>query len=611
MDSRRALSMSFYLKKTKNNKGVYLQIYQNIYIPGKGNRGHSFKPIGYLHELSEQRLKEVNEEIDLLNSANKTVPQISETSASKNLGCFVLHSMFDVLNWNHDLNLMTLNKKFHFDLDDFIKTMIYAQVVNPGSKLNAFENVIPNIYNTQHYSYDQILDGINYIGMDYSKFIELLNHHINKLVKRETEKVYFDCTNYYFEIDLEDNLRRKGPSKENRADPIMGQALLLDSMQIPIGMMLYPGNESEKPKIRKQIEELKERYGVEGKIVQIADKGLNCARNIYTAVKEAHDGYIFSKSIHGKNLSDVEKIWVLLDDNDENKWFEVKDEEGKIKYKYKSCVDTFPYEFEDENGEIIKFTVEEKRVVTYSPSLAKKKKAEINKEVEKAKCITSIKEVEKGEYGDCIKYVIFPKKDSKGKKITPAINKDKIDEDLSLAGYNLLVTSEIKQSEIEIYNAYHGLWKIENSFRIMKSYLNARPAFLQNQDSIYGHFLIVYIALTILRLLETYVFKLELSAEQLISFIRNYTITKNKDNTYINNATKSLIYEKVKQVYGLSKLGDLYLKAKEVENIYNAIAPFDETLDYQKYCEISIQKALGETKKKQKKSTKRSKKSCK
>jgi len=597
--------MSFYLKKTKNNKGVYLQIFHNVYIPGKGTRGHSFKPVGYLHELSDQRLKEINEEIDLLNSTSKDAPQITESSASKNLGCFVLHSMFDILDWNHDLKLMTQNKKFHFDLDDFIKVMVYAQVINPGSKLNAFENVIPNIYNAQKYSYDQILDGIKYIGMDYPKFIELLNHHINKLIKRETSKVYFDCTNYYFEIDLEDNLRKKGPSKENRADPIMGQALLLDSMQIPVGMLLYPGNESEKPKIRQQIEDLKERYNIEGKIVQIADKGLNCARNIYAAIKEAHDGYIFSKSVHGKNLSDVEKQWILLDDNDENKWKEVKDQEGKIKYKYKSCVDTFLYEFDDGNGKAIQFSVKEKRVVTYSPSLAKKKKVEIDKEVEKAKCITSIKEAQKEDYGDCIKYIKFPKKDSKGKKIVPTINQDKINEDLAFAGYNLLVTSELEQSEVEIYNAYHGLWKIENSFRIMKSYLNARPAFLQDQEAIYGHFLIVYIALTILRLLETYVFKLDLSAEQLISFIRNYTITKNKDNTYINNATKSLIYEKVKQAYGLSKLGNLYLKGKEVENIYNAIASFDETFDYKKYCEVTIDKALNEVKKKEKKKQKK------
>ncbi len=102
-------------------------------------------------------------------------------------------------------------------------------------------------------------------------------------------------------------INRKGPSKENRHDPIIGQALLLDADLVPVAMQMYPGNESEKPYIRKVIEEMKSRYKVSGKTVQVADKGLNCARNIYAAVKEANDGYIFSKSIHGRNLSEKKR----------------------------------------------------------------------------------------------------------------------------------------------------------------------------------------------------------------------------------------------------------------------------------------------------------------
>ena len=112
-------------------------------------------------------------------------------------------------------------------------------------------------------------------------------------------------------------INRKGLHKENRHDPIIGQALLLDADLVPVAMQMYPGNESEKPYIRKIIEEMKSRYKVSGKTVQVADKGLNCARNIYAAVKEADDGYIFSKSIHGRNLSQKEKKWLLLE-NDKN-----------------------------------------------------------------------------------------------------------------------------------------------------------------------------------------------------------------------------------------------------------------------------------------------------
>ncbi len=94
---------------------------------------------------------------------------------------------------------------------------------------------------------------------------------------------------------------------------------MLDAQQIPIGMKIYPGNQSEIPYLRKQIEDLKNRYDISGRTIQVADKGLNCADNIYAAVFESSDGYIFSKSVHGTNLSDAEKKWVLLSDNDANK----------------------------------------------------------------------------------------------------------------------------------------------------------------------------------------------------------------------------------------------------------------------------------------------------
>ena len=188
--------------------------------------------------------------------------------------------------------------------------------------------------------------------------------------------------------------------------PIIGQALLLDEDQIQLGISLYPGNESEKPMIRKSINNLKERFDISSKIVQVADKGLNCARNIYAASIEAHDGYIFSKSVHGKNLSEAEKQWVLLDNNN-NVWTVVKDASGKPIYKFKECVDTFEYLFTNEEGQYTTFKVKEKRVVYYNYSLAKKQQAQIQKQIDKAVTISSIKQASKDEYGDSVKYVTF------------------------------------------------------------------------------------------------------------------------------------------------------------------------------------------------------------
>ena len=575
--------MRYFVKKsTPSKKGLYLQIYKTNYIPGKGNQNKSYKAIGYVSDLIASGIPDpvayAQNLVDELNSdlPNRKEMKIGDISSSKNLGYFLIKSMIDYLDFDYILKLMSSNMKFHFNLSDFVRSMIYAQIVNPGSKHKAFEKVMPNIYGTESFSYDQILDTINYIGNDYQKFVELLNISIQKKWKRNTSNAYFDCTNYYFEIDLPKEDRQFGPSKEERHLPIIGQALLLDEDQIPIGMSLYPGNESEKPKIRESIENLKQRFDIDSRIVQVADKGLNCARNIYAASKEANDGYIFSKSVHGKNLSKQEKQWVLLE-NENNIWNEVKDSNGKLIYKYKECIDTFKYKFTNEEGKCVEFNVKEKRVVSYNPSLARKQKAQIQKQIDKAISISSLKQASKEEYGDSIKYVNFTSIDKEGEvvKSVPSLNQEKIDEDLSFAGYNLLVTSEINKSAQDIYNTYHGLWRIEESFRVMKTYLEARPVYLQNKESIYGHFTICYMALTILRLIELKVFNDELPIGQIIEFIRNYNITETLEGSFINNATKSNTLSIIQKRYGLSKLDNIQLRKKDVENILASELFFD------------------------------------
>ena len=575
--------MRYFVKKsTPSKKGLYLQIYKTNYVPGKGNQNKSYKAIGYVSDLIASGIPDpvayAQNLVDELNSdlPNRKEMKIGDISSSKNLGYFLIKSMIDYLDFDYILKLMSSNMKFHFNLSDFVRSMIYAQIVNPGSKHKAFEKVMPNIYGTESFSYDQILDTINYIGNDYQKFVELLNISIQKKWKRNTSNAYFDCTNYYFEIDLPKEDRQFGPSKEERHLPIIGQALLLDEDQIPIGMSLYPGNESEKPKIRESIENLKQRFDIDSRIVQVADKGLNCARNIYAASIEANDGYIFSKSVHGKNLSKQEKQWVLLE-NENNIWNEVKDSNGKLIYKYKECIDTFKYKFTNEEGKCVEFNVKEKRVVSYNPSLARKQKAQIQKQIDKAISISSLKQASKEEYGDSIKYVNFTSIDKEGEvvKSVPSLNQEKIDEDLSFAGYNLLVTSEINKSAQDIYNTYHGLWRIEESFRVMKTYLEARPVYLQNKESIYGHFTICYMALTILRLIELKVFNDELPIGQIIEFIRNYNITETLEGSFINNATKSNTLSIIQKRYGLSKLDNIQLRKKDVENILASELFFD------------------------------------
>ena len=534
--------MAYFLKKTNNKKGTYLQIYSSFYDPQRGHTAHkAYKPIGYVHELHAKGIEDpisfYKEEVNRLNQEAKAEKnakkekQISDDSPEKLIGYFPIKNINDKLSVKKYIDLMQTATDFRFNVFDMTSALVYARLVQPCSKSKTYVEVIPKLFESYDFSLNQLYDGLEYIGCEYEKIIEIYNHQIQQMYKFDTSHTYFDCTNFYFEIDKEDDFRKKGPSKENRKEPIVGLGLLLDANQIPIGMKLFPGNQSEKPVIRKVINDLKKRNSVSGRTIQIADKGLNCAENIFHALKNG-DGYIFSKSV--KQLPEIERTWVLLP----NDYRDIKDANGDVLYRIKECVDEFEYKFKDtETEKIKKFKITEKRIVTFNPKLAKKQIYEINKEVEKAKLLKA-SQAKRSEYGDSAKYVIFTTADKKGNdtngKIKVTMNEDLIKKSLELAGYNMLVTSEISMADKEIYTAYHNLWRIEESFRIMKSQLDARPVYLQKKDTITGHFLICYLAVLLTRLLQFKVLKNNYCSEDLFEFVRDFRVAKISERKYIN-----------------------------------------------------------------------------
>lgn len=539
---KRVIFMAYFLKKSNYKKGTYLQIYESFYDPErKGGAHRSHKALGYVHELQEQGIEDpiafYQEEVAKLNQqfnvAKKAIKarQISDESPEKLIGYFPMKNINDKLSVKKYIDLMQTATDFRFNVFDMMSALVYARLVHPCSKSKTYDEVIPKLFESYNFSLNQLYDGLEYIGCEYEKIIEIYNHQIQQMYKFDTSHTYFDCTNFYFEIDKEDAFRKKGPSKENKNDPIVGLGLLLDANQIPIGMKLFPGNQSEKPVIRNIIDDLKNRNSVSGRTIQIADKGLNCAENIYHALKNG-DGYIFSKSV--KLLPETERTWVLLD----NDYREIKDANGDVLYRIKECVDDFEYKFEDdESGKIKKFKIREKRIVTYNPKLAQKQIYEINKEVEKAKLLKA-SQAKKSEYGDSAKYVVFTSTDKKGEetggKIKVTMNDKLIKKSLELAGYNVLVTSELFMGSKDVYDAYHNLWRIEESFRIMKSQLDARPVYLQKEDTIVGHFLICYLAVLLTRLLQFKILKNNYCSEALFDFVRNFKVAKISDRKYIN-----------------------------------------------------------------------------
>ena len=189
---------------------------------------------------------------------------------------------------------------------------------------------------------------------------------------------------------------------------------------------------------------------------------------------------------------------------------------------------------------------------------------------DKASDYTTYKNMTREELGDSAKYVRITSRDKDGKKIKPVIeiDQEKLDEDLKYAGYNLMVTSELDMDPHQVYQTYHSLWKIEESFRILKSYLDARPVYARKRETVYGHFLICYLSLFLLRVLEIKVFKNRINSYDLIHFIRDFRVVRGGDGSYINISRDQAVNEHVKELTGMANLDALYLSEKEVEDIF-------------------------------------------
>ena len=563
------LSMAYFLKQSKQHNQVYLSIYESFYSPDtKGTKHKSIRFLGSISKLQAQgiedpvayykdEIKTMNEKRKAEKQKTKKTRQISDEPPDRFLGYFPLANILNDLDVEEHFRRMQSSRCFHFQLFDVFASLVFARAAAPCSKHRTFHDVIPRLFKTPDFNYDQLLEALDFMGSEYEKFVEILTESVKENYGIHTRHAYFDCTNFFFEIDRPDEFRKPGPSKENRHTPIVGLGLMLDADMIPIGMRMYPGNESEKPVLRQIVNSLKQQNHIRGRTIQIADKGLNCARNIIEAVKN-NDGYLFSKSV--KKLPKKEQAWVLLDTDYQN----VYDKDGQLLYKSKSCIDTFTYSCLDENEKPITRTVTEKRVCIYNESFAKKKKAQIDKLAGKARAMKMYR-AKKSECGACGKYLSFT--DSKGKKAEISVNEEAIEKDKALAGYNLLVTSEIHMDEREIYNAYHSLWRIEESFRIMKSELDARPVYLQKENRIKGHFFICYATVLLARILQFKKLKNAYSATQIYEFFRTFRVVPYTETKYINLSKSSALIKGLSLLMN-QPLTNYYLTEKQIKRMH-------------------------------------------
>ena len=560
---QRGARLAYFLKKTRSKRGLYLQIYESHW---DGERGHtvnkSVRALGYESALRESGIEDpiahFKGVVSQMNADRKAreaaegVREISEVAAERHLGHFALKAVNDALGAAEDLRYLQIPSGFRLSLSELLSSLVFARAVAPCSKSGTFHDVLPQMEGAgARLSLDRLCDGLAYLGEEYEKVIETYNAHVGALFPRDTSRSFFDCTNFYFEIDREDDLGRKGPSEERGTDPIVGMGLLLDGDCIPLGMSIFAGGGSERPELRKVISRIKGQGAMAGRTVRVADKGLNCADNVADAVL-AKDGYLFSKSVRA--LSGRERAWALADEG----WVDVTDAKGGLLWRHKETTADFEYRVLGEGGRKRAVGLPEKRVVTYDPALARKQTREINRQVERARGLR-LAAARRSEYGDGAKYVTFRPVDKEGEvrddaKVAATLNHEAIRKAKGLAGYNMLVTSETQMDAREIHATYHRLWRIEESFRVMKGELDARPVFLQKQSTITGHFLICYLAVLLVRLLQVKVLGDRFSSEDVMGLCRGLDVCQVSERRYVNVSRRTPIIEELASRTGLPLL---------------------------------------------------------
>lgn len=584
------------IRKTKAGSRPYLEMYFSGRVPGKKNpESYPVETLGYVDDLKKKLnvddpiayykevVKKRNEEEKVKKFETQNNQKIGYSTQLFNIGYFLPYSVLNSLNIRNDLKLMSLTRNFDLDLAEFIFDFTCARIADPCSKKKTYEQVLKSMLLDIDYSENQIYDPIHFIGQNYHKFVEILTAHYKDVgYKLDFNCSLFDGTNFYFEIDKEDDFRRKGPSKENRKEPIVGLGLLLDANGMPADMELYPGSDSEKPVLRNIISDIKARHNIKGRTIQVADKGLNCGDNIYKALKDG-DGYIFSASLLSRVASEKTKKnkkaevkdkeyfrQYALIDNKENPYIEVKNKNGELLYKYKSAVfDNIEYD-RNVDGKKEPFLVQkEKRVIIFNPELRRKKLFELERIENKAKdlILSKAKKKEFNSIASYVKFVAYDKNTGEidsNERVKAALNTEKIKLEKEMAGYNMLVTSELNVSAEQIYSLYHNLWRIEETFRIIKTDLEGRPVHMQTRDGICGHFTICFYSVAIIRLLQLWLLKDEeisdIKSNEIFDFIRKFicVLGDPKKGVYQNISAKTSLLEKLIKFKGLESLDNAY-----------------------------------------------------
>ena len=507
-----------YLKRTPTKSGRVSLSAVQAYRDDEGRkRQRTVRTFGFVDELEREfedpvaHFREVVAEMDaerlraeapatITIHPGKKVDKRESSQLRRHVGDALACWWLDALGVETAIRNGMRGRRVGYDPNAALRLLVCERLVEPGSKLAAWESRERHFFRSE-LTDDDVYRALGELDRLSGRIVDACNRSIAKGSGRDESLVYYDVTNYFFECDPdEDGPRRKGAGKEHRPNPIVQMGLLQDSEGIPIAYDLFEGNTNDCETLLPVLKRRRER-GL-GRVVVVADKGMNCSDNI-AGIVAGGDGFVFSQSLRGTRSNSEYKAWALSDDGyaaSPDGEFKIKSSQRNKTVRLKGA-DTF-------DGSARDVDVEVKVVAMWSRKYAERARHEREKVLEKSRQLVERPGAyTRATHFGAARYVRGVTFDRRTGEVVeqagarPEIDQAAVDAAAALDGYYLIITSETDWDEGRILDAYRELWRIEESFRVTKTGgLSSRPVWVWTPGHIRAHFLTCYLALLIVRL---------------------------------------------------------------------------------------------------------------
>lgn len=551
-------------KTTKTKNTIQYTIIRDIKKNGKRTTC-VYENIGSFEKLKlragdEEPLVWLNNYVKELNKKSKedSLPVIIQKNPNKiidknvqysfNVGYLFLQDLYYKLGFNNICNDITNKYQFKFDLNDILSKLIYSRILFPASKLKTLE-LSKKFLEQPNFDYQHIERALPILCKENDFIQSELYKNSKKYMPRNNRVLYYDCTNFFFEIECEDDFRKYGKSKENRPSPIVQMGLFMDGDGIPLSCEITPGNTNEQVTLKPLEEKIIKDFEL-ADIVVCTDAGLASKTN-----RKFNDTntrkFITTQSIKQlkgflkEEVLDLTKGWKLIDSDKTYNIEKLRTDEKLIEiYKDKTF---YKERWIKEDG------IEQRLIVTYSVKYQEYQKNIRNNQIERAKKLIekNPKKIGKAKQNDPKRFIETLNTTSNGEVAEEAhysINQNAIDEEAKYDGLYAVCTN-LEDNVEDIIKVNHRRWEIEESFRIMKTEFNARPVFHTNEDAIKAHFLICFLSLTIYRYLEK---KLDekYTVGDIIDTLREMNMKLENQDSYIPNYIRTDLTDDLHDKFG-------------------------------------------------------------